>query len=165
MLRIHLRVSISVTWRLFYEKPYRKRTDIAITFTLNQPDVYRLALVLSRSPICVALHSGNSLQSDHTYISNQPQSYNKNLRERKYLTCQEVGCSVRLRLYGHMTQITPSHSNDLWGVISKRQTWQHYCPLLLAKDARKYLTLQRSSLAASANSHFQGQMLCREYGR
>lgn len=50
--------------------------------------------MLSPSSICVAMHSGNSLQSDHPYISNQPRLYNKNLLERKYLTCQEVGRSA-----------------------------------------------------------------------
>lgn len=30
-----------------------------------------------------------------------------------------------------MIRIKPSHSSDLWGVICKRQTCQHYCPLPL----------------------------------
>lgn len=49
-----------------------------------------------------------------------------------------------------VTCITPSHSHDPEGVISKRQTWQECFPLLLATDACKYLTLQRFSLTESA---------------
>lgn len=73
-----------MTWSLFFhEKCYRRRTDAAITPTLNQPDVYRLALVLSPIPICVALHSGKSPQSDRTCISNQPLSHNNNNKKKK----------------------------------------------------------------------------------
>lgn len=70
----------------FYEKSYGRGTDNPITFTLNRADVYRLALVLSPVPICVALHCGNSLQSDHTYISNRPESYDKKQPAREEIS-------------------------------------------------------------------------------
>lgn len=50
-----------------------------------------------------------------------------------------------------VTHITISHSDDLWGVISKRQTWQHYPPFLLGKDENIWLC--KDSVSLHLQSH------------
>ena len=157
----------------FHEKSSRRRTDAALTSTLNQPHVYRLALVLSPIPICVALRSGNSPLSDCTCISNQPLSHNNNNNNNNKNAREEISHmpgSWLLSAFGATQPYDPHYTESFkWPLRCYLQKANMAAisapPLLLAKDARKYLTLQRCGLAASANSHFQGQMLHREYGR